>query len=120
MAKTDDEVYSEWKVLVNMTPREIERFLDDYGDTAGLSRSEASAQGIKSGRDSARAIIRMKRKGKSKWNANDWKWARRQVGFIKRMSGSKGVLLKEKADGSFEPTRKYLSLLVWGHDPLKS
>ena len=114
--KSDEEVYKEWKKLINMTPREIEKFLDEYGHTAGLSRSEAKAQGIKSGRDSARAIIRMKRKGKSNWNASDWEWARRQVNFVKRMSGARGAL--HKANG--EPTRKYLSLLVWGHDPLKT
>ena len=119
MTKTDEEVYAEWKELVNMTPRELERFLEDYGNVAGLSRAEASAQGIRSGRDSARAIIRMKRKGKSKWNANDWKWARRQVNFIKRMSGAKGPLLTKKSDGYHHPTRRYLALLVWGHDPLK-
>lgn len=119
MSKTDDEVYREWKTLVNMSAKEIEDFLDQYGDVAGLSRAQASAQGIRSGRDSARAIIRMKRKKKADWNSGDWKWARRQVAFIKRMSGSRGDLLREKADGTMVPTRKYLSLLVWGHDPLK-
>ena len=119
MSKSNDEVYQEWRELVNMTAKELESFMDQYGDEAGLSRKEAAAQGIKSGRDSARAIIRMKRKKKSEWNDNDWKWARRQVNFIKRMSGMKGLLLKERKDGTLEPTRKYLALLVWGNDPLK-
>jgi hypothetical protein len=114
-SKTNDEVYEEWKKLVNMTAKELKDFMDEYGDEAGLSRAEASAQGIKSGRDSARAILRMKRKKKSEWNDNDWNWARRQVNFIKRMSGMRGSLKDSKG----EPTRKYLALLVWGHDPLK-
>ena len=79
------------------------------------SRLEASAQGIKSGRDSARAIIRMKRKPAREWTKNDWAWARRQVAFVRRMRGAAGALFDKDGD----PTRKYLALLVWGHDPLK-
>jgi hypothetical protein len=120
MAKmTDDEVYCEWKRLVNMTTKQLRDFLDGYGDVAGLSREEARAQGVRSGRDSARAILRMKEKPRSEWTKGDWDWARRQVAFIKRMSGAGGALLEEKADGSLVPTRKYLALLMWGHDPLK-
>ena len=54
---------------------------------AGLSRNEASSKGISSGRDSAKAIIRMKKKGVDNWTANDWKWANKQISFISRMSG---------------------------------
>lgn len=109
-------VYSEWRELVNMSPRELERFLAEYGDVAGLSRAEASAQGIRSGRDSARAILRMKRKLKSEWTERDWTWAKRQIAFIKRMRGARGALY----DSRGEPTRKLLALLVWGHNPEKS
>lgn len=119
VAKTNDEVYREWKALVNMTKAELSSFLRDYGDVAGLSREEAKAEGVRSGRDSARAILRMKDKPKGEWTKGDWDWARRQVAFIKRMSGAQGALLEEKADGTLVPTRRYLSLLVWGHDPLK-
>lgn len=111
----EDELYRTWRQLVNMTSKELEEFLEVWGNVAGLSRAEASAQGIRSGRDSARAILRMKDKGRAAWTAGDWQWAKRQVAFIKRMSGARGPLLNAKGD----PTRKYLSLLVWGHDPLK-
>jgi hypothetical protein len=120
-ARSKQQVYDDWKQLVNMTPRELERFLARYGTVAGLSRAEAQRQGIRSGRDSARAILRMKPKGKSfasaerNWTEADWKWARRQVSFIKRMRGTAGPLYDDKG----EPTRKLLSLLVWGHDPEK-
>lgn len=104
-----------------MTAGELRDFLERWGDVAGLSRAEASAEGVRSGRDSARAILRMLPKGgrsyaqaERNWTATDWKWARRQVSFIKRMRGVKGPLYK---DG--EPTRKLLALLVWGHDPEK-
>lgn len=109
------DLYKEWRRLVNITPSRLERFLaSKEGREAGLSRSDASAQGIRSGRDSARAILRMKRKPKSEWTDADWKWAKRQVAFIKRMRGAKGPLFK---DG--KKTRKHTSLLLWGHDPMR-
>lgn len=108
--------YDDWKRLVNMSASQLESFARSAeGKQAGLSRSEASAQGIRSGRDSAQAIIRMKRKGVDKWSPGDWEWAKRQVAFIKRMSGNKGPLYDDQG----RPTRKLLSLLIWGHDPEK-
>lgn len=110
------ELYKEWKKLVNMTPSQLQAFLDsDEGKEAGLSRKEAGKLGIRNGRDSARAIIKMKGKGVDSWNKNDWEWARHQVNFINRMSGNKGPLLDEKG----RKTRLYLSLLIWGNDPRK-
>lgn len=117
----DRELWAEWRKLVNMTERQLQAFLKEYGDVAGLSRGEAKTEGVRSGRDSARALLRMIPKGTSyaqaeaNWTATDWKWARRQVGFIKRMRGVSGSL--HDADG--EPTRKLLALKLWGHDPEK-
>lgn len=112
-AKLDSEKYKRWKKLVNMSPSELKSFMSRYGSEAGLSRSEASAAGIKSGRDSARAIIRMKEKGKDNWNENDIKWMNRQISFVSRMKGARGPLYDDKG----EPTRKLLALKVWGHNP---
>lgn len=118
----NEQVWKDWRKLVNMTERELRDFLEEYGDEAGLSRAEAKAEGIKSGRDSARAILRMLPEGTSysraeaEWTSTDWEWARRQVAFIKRMRGVKGPLRED--DG--EPTRKLLALKVWGHDPEKN
>lgn len=111
------EKYAKWKKLVNMSASEIERFMDtELGKEAGLSRKEArEAGGIKTGRDSARAIIRMKRTPVEDWSPNDWEWAGRQISFISRMRGNIGKLRDE--DG--KPTRKLTSLLIWGHNPEK-
>lgn len=114
-------LWKEWRRYVNMTERELRAFLRDYGDVAGLSRSEARAEGVRSGRDSARALLRMIPKGKSfsaaeeGWSRNDWDWARRQVAFIKRMRGVSGPLTK-----GGRPTRKDLALRLWGHNARKS
>ncbi len=115
------EQYKTWKKLINMSANEIQKFLDsEDGKEAGLSRKEASTAGasggkIKSGRDSARAIIRMLGKKVEEWDANDWEWSARQIGFISRMKGNSGPLIDDKG----RKTRKLLSLLVWGHDPRK-
>jgi hypothetical protein len=97
-----------------MTASEIEAFLEEpEGKVAGLSRKEAAEQGIRSGRDSARRIIKMKQKSVDEWNQTDWEWAKRQVAFVRRMSGVSGPLYTP----SGEPTRKLLALMVWGHMP---
>jgi hypothetical protein len=111
-----EEKYKKWKELINMSPSEIQKFLDsEDGKKAGLSQKEASKEKIKMGRDSARAIIRMLKRPRDKWTDNDWEWMNRQISFISRMKGVKGKL-RDK-DGN--PTRKLLALKVWGHNPEK-
>lgn len=112
----DKELYQKWKSLVNMSASELERFMEtDEGKEAGLSRSEARAQNIKSGQDSAKAILRMKNKPVDDWNETDWEWAKDQVSFVSRMRGVKGPLFDEKGN----KTRKHTALLIWGHNPQK-
>ena len=117
----EKQIYRKWKKLINMSANEIQKFLDsDNGKKAGLSRKEAKTAGasgnkITSGRDSARAIIRMLKKGFDNWDGNDFRWAKKQISFIARAKGGRGPLYDEKG----RPTRKLLSLLVWGHDPRK-
>jgi hypothetical protein len=116
-----DRIYKEWSKLVNMGAKELQNFIDsEDGKEAGLSRKEAGKAGtgggkITSGRDSARAIVRMLGKKKDDWQAGDWKWANKQISFISRMKGAKGPLRDDKG----EPTRKLLSLKIWGHNPEK-
>jgi hypothetical protein len=116
-----DSIYKEWSKLVNMGAKELQNFIDSQGGKeAGLSRKEAGKAGtgggkITSGRDSARAIVRMLGKKKDDWQAADWKWANKQISFISRMKGAKGPLRDDKG----EPTRKLLALKIWGHNPEK-
>ena len=113
------EDYQRWKKLVNMSSATLEKFLDsDTGKEAGLSRKEAKdAGGIGTGRDSARAILRMREKPFSEWSKADIDWMYRQISFISRMSGNQGPMYKTDKDGKKIPTRKLTSLLIWGHKP---
>jgi hypothetical protein len=110
------ETYKKWKELVNMSRSELEKFYNsEEGKIAGLSAKEAKEQGIDSGRESARWIMKMKYVPVSEWNNNMWRWAKKQISFISRMSGMKGKLYDEKG----RKTRKHLALLIWGHNPEK-
>lgn len=112
--RLDNETYNEWKELVNMSYSELKEFYNSpEGKKAGLSRSEAKEQGIDSGRTSARWILRMKQTPMSKWTSQMWIWAKKQISFIKRMSGVKGSLYNDNG----KKTRKHTALLIWGHNP---
>lgn len=110
------EIYDEWKSLVNMSSSELKSFLKtEDGKEAGLSKSEASQLGIGSGQESASWILKMKEVPYTQWSNEMWSWAKRQISFIKRMSGNKGDLYDDKGS----KTRKHTSLLIWGHNPEK-
>lgn len=114
--KLDAETYIEWKRLVNMTKSELEKFYhSEEGLGAGLSRKEATKHGIDSGRESAEWIMKMKDIPYKEWTSNMWRWAKKQISFIKRMSGVKGGLYDDKG----KKTRKHTALLIWGHNPKK-
>jgi hypothetical protein len=117
--EVDDKkkIYAKWKSLVNMSYGEIKKFYDSKeGKEAGLSSSEANKQGISSGRESARWLMKMKTTPKDKWKDEMWKWANKQISFISRMSGMQGELYDDKGN----KTRKHTSLLIWGHNPKKN
>lgn len=119
-------LWVEWRASINMSERELRAFLRQWGDVAGLSRREARAQGIRSGRDSARALVGKEPRGGmiargrtfrmafEEWKPSEWTWARRQVSFIARMRGARGKLRIEGI-----PSRRLLALKLWGHDPEK-
>lgn len=110
------ELYQEWDDLVNMSSSELQNYYDsEEGKSSGLSAFEAKKLSIKSGRESARWIIKMKQTPVSEWTSEMWQWAKRQVRFIKRMKGVKGDLYDDKN----QKTRKHKALLIWGHNPEK-
>ena len=112
--KLDAQTYSEWNKLVNMTKSELEKFYNSVeGKEAGLTTSQAKEQGIDSGRESARWVLKMKDIPYKEWSSDMWRWAKKQINFIKRMTGMKGSLY----NGKGEKTRKHTALLIWGHNP---
>ena len=154
------EQFRKWVELVNMKNKELKAFLNsDWFKESGLTPAQAKAQGIKSGQDSFRAIIRMRNKlgltgpkdyikegpqitkkyyelALDTWSGpnnrvsalddrTDWGWMMRQIRFNSRASAfpynkaqekRKGPLIKKQKTQN-QPSRKLLSLWVWGHDP---
>jgi len=120
------EIYRIWKQLINMSATEILEFATSpEGKAAGLSRKEAAEKGIRSGRDSALALIRMIPKGRGlvaaleNWTPAEWRWAKAQVSFIRRMLGMKKRIAQNPYFRGGKMTRWLSSLLIWGHDPRK-
>lgn len=125
--KLDDklkEKYDKWKSLVNMSKSELIRFKSRQLELAkehkslhpGLTKDEASEQGISSGVESAEWIVKMKDVHYTDWTPKMWEWCGKQISFISRMKGSDGDL----KDKNGNPTRKLLALKIWGHDPYKN
>lgn len=114
-----DEIYSEWKDLINMS----EKSLKDWAENpqrlkASLSRDEAEKAGdIQSGYDSLHRIKRRVDKPRKDWTNRDYENASQENGFNKRMLGNDpGDVVKGTDKSKWE-----ISLLNWGHDPsLKS
>lgn len=115
------ELYAKWRKLINMSPSSIESFKNsqthkgraDPKKYPGLKPKQAASLGISSGVQSANWIIKMKGTPNKDWTPEMWKWAGKQVSFVSRMLGNSGPMRDENG----EPTRKLLSLKIWGHNP---
>jgi len=121
------DVYRDWKPLINMSVTEILNFATSpEGKSAGLSRKAAAEKGIKSGRESALALIRMIPKGRGMitaleyWTPSDWRWAKRQISFIRRMLGMRKRITGNPFYKEGKMTRWLAALMIWGHDPRKT
>jgi hypothetical protein len=109
MAKSHDQIWDEWGELVNMTPKELEEWLDtDESKSVGDTDSDEESTGHKSGR----RIIELKQTGKDDLSDDDWDWMGKTVGYIKRHCAQGPETDIENSDWRY-------SLMNWGHDPMK-
>ena len=108
MAKTEAEIRQAFHALVNMSPREIEAWLEtDESKSVGQDSGDGESIGRKSGRRTLQ-LLRMKRTP----SAEDIQHMRRVVSFIRR----------HRAQGPRRnpaTSRWRYALMNWGHDPLK-
>lgn len=109
MAKSNEEAWDEWQELVNMTPRELEDWLEtDESKSVGQDSGDGESKGHKSGE----RIVEIKRSKKADLTDDDWDHVRKVVGYVKRHSA-------QGPDGDVEHSDWRYSLMNWGHDPLK-
>lgn len=109
---TDEKkaILDEFKAAVNMTPGELERWLEtEESQGVGWSKNGGEAVGHAMGR----RIVEIKRTKQADLSDEDFKDMRKVVGYVRRHMAQGGP-----ADDA-EHSRWRYSLKNWGHDPLK-
>lgn len=100
------EVLNEFNDLVNMSPSELEKWLDtDESKSVGWDSGDGESVGHKSGEK----IIQIKKKKNADLSDRDFEHMRKVVGYIKRHSAQRP---KEVKGSNWA-----YSLKNWGHDP---
>lgn len=105
------EIHRQFSDVVNMTPKELEEWLDtEESQAVGWTREgESEAVGHKSGR----RIVDIERKRKAELDDDDYAHMKKVVGYVHRHTKQGGP------SDDKEHSRWRYSLMNWGHDPLK-
>ena len=104
-----DQIRRDFDDAVNMTPSELERWLDtDESQSVGQDDGGESV-----GHKSGRRIVELQRTTKDDLSEDDLAHMRKVVGYVRRHLGQGGP------DDDVEHSRWRYSLMNWGHDPLK-
>ena len=113
MAKEDHEAtYNEFKEVVNMTATALEKHLKgDDSQSVGQKKDGGEATGHQEGR----RIVEMLNKRKSDLSDDDYGHMRKVVGYVHRHLKQGGP----KDGDAVKDSPWRLSLMNWGHDPLK-
>ncbi|MDA9951657.1 DUF3140 domain-containing protein [Oligoflexaceae bacterium] len=108
-SKSNDEIWDEWKELVNMAPKELEEWLEtEESKTVGDSDGSEST-----GHKSGRRIVKIKKTNKEEISEQQWDHMAKVVGYVKRHLSQGGP------DKNTKTSAWRYSLMNWGHDPLK-
>lgn len=103
------EIYEEFYDKVNMTPSELEDWLEtDKSNSVGQDSGNGESIGHKSGRK----IIEIKKKKKAELTASNYDHMKKVNGYIARHTA-------QRPDGDIKETDWRYSLKNWGHDPIK-
>jgi Protein of unknown function (DUF3140) len=109
MSKSDEQVIQEFDEAVNMTPKELEEWLQtEESESVGQSDGGGESKGHESGRK----IVGILKKNKTDYSSDDIDHMRRVVSYVHRHES-------QKPSGDVKDSNWRYSLLNWGHDPLK-
>lgn len=104
-----EKVYDMFYDLVNMTPSELESWLDtDKSKSVGQNSGDEEAVGHKSGKK----IIRIKNKKKDDLTDSDYEHMQKVTGYVNRHKAQGPEVDVKNSDWRY-------SLKNWGHDPCK-
>ena len=108
MADDRQQIVKEFDEVVNMTPKELEEWLQTQESrSVGQSDGGGESKGHKSGR----RIVEIKRKKKTDYTDDDIDHMRRVVSYVHRHQS-------QKPEGDVKNSNWRRSLLNWGHDQL--
>ena len=106
----NEETYQEFNDLVNMAPKELEKWLATEESKAVGFKEKDGEESV--GHESGRKIIQIKHTMKADLTDDDYAHMRKVIGYIKRHSA-------QKPSGDISETQWRYSLKNWGHDPVK-
>ena len=105
----DDTVIDEFHQVVNMTPKELESWLDtDESQAVGQKDGDEESIGHKSGK----RIIQLLQKKQDDYTDDDLSHIKKVISYVHRH-------LAQPPSDNIENSRWRYSLKNWGHDPLK-
>ena len=111
------QVADDFADVVNMTPAELEKWLDTEDSKAvgyADGRNKSDSGGKESvGHESGRRIIAIKRKKKADLDDDDYAHMKKVIGYVHRH-------MAQKPKGDTKDSRWRYSLMNWGHDPQKA
>lgn len=103
------EIYDDFYDKVNMTPSELEDWLQtDKSKSVGQDSGDGESIGHKSGKK----IIEIKRTKKAELTESDYEHMQKVNSYIARHTA-------QRPDGDIRESDWRYSLKNWGHDPLK-
>ncbi len=106
-----DEVWDDFRAAVNMTPKQLEDWLEtDESKDVG----QKDGGGESTGHESGRRIVALLRTKKGDLTEDDAAHMRKVVGYVARHSAQR----PDKSDDELAHARWTASLKNWGHDPL--
>ena len=109
MADDRQQVIEEFDEAVNMTPKELEEWLQTE---ESKSVGQCDGGGESKGHESGRMIVEILKKNKTDYSSDDIDHMRRVVSYVHRHQS-------QKPEGDVKDSNWRRSLLHWGHDPLK-
>ncbi|RVU18169.1 DUF3140 domain-containing protein [Methylobacterium oryzihabitans] len=111
-AADHDTIWAEFRDAVNMTPSELEQWLDTEESRSVGATPEGGDESV--GHREGRRIVAIKHKKKADLTDDDYTHMRKVAGYVGRHLAQGGPA-KDR-----EHSRWRYSLMNWGHDPLKS
>ena len=109
MTDDRDTAIDEFHEGVNMTPKELEEWLET-DESQSVGQKDGGGESV--GHESGRRIVEILRTKKGDLSDDDVDHMRKVNGYIKR-HGAQGP------EGDAKESKWRYSLMNWGHDPLK-